>query len=167
MGIIYVRKCLGKDFRKIDVYKIRTMRDGAEEEYRKMVLSGAKRNSYGKFINDPRISNNFQRSLRERRIDEIPQLYNLLKKDLKFVGIRPMTPEEWEEYPILLMVQALRQKPGLNGIHLAFPLTNDIADKARNMETYLNDYERDPVKCDREYFFKIWTNILFHGFRSR
>ena len=53
--------------------------------------------------------------LRRRRLDELPQLWNILKGDLSFVGPRPPLREYVERYPELY-AQVLRSRPGVTGL---------------------------------------------------
>ena len=53
--------------------------------------------------------------LRRRRLDEFPQLYNILKGDLSFVGPRPPLREYVERYPDLY-AQVLQSRPGVTGL---------------------------------------------------
>ena len=53
--------------------------------------------------------------LRRRRLDEFPQLYNILKGDLSFVGPRPPLREYVERYPDIY-AQVLKSRPGVTGL---------------------------------------------------
>jgi lipopolysaccharide/colanic/teichoic acid biosynthesis glycosyltransferase len=162
-SLFYVKRCLGQNEREISVCKLRTMRVGADEEIGTILASGY--DSYGKIIRDPRILSKFHGFLRTHWIDELPQLYNLVRGDLKLVGIRPMTRRTWERYPKEVINRALLQKPGLCGISYAFERTERAEDDVNQMVQYLDDYDRNPVECDREYFGRIVHNIL-RGARS-
>jgi lipopolysaccharide/colanic/teichoic acid biosynthesis glycosyltransferase len=167
MGIIYVKKCLGKDEQEINIYKFRTMKPQADREFGALVSSGARFDSYGKMIDDPRIPNGLHRFMRQHWIDELPQLYNLARGDIKLVGIRPMIRKEWERnYSRELMIRALKQKPGLFGIQYAFEKTDNFPDKVKCMEKYLDDFGKNPAQCDTEYLGIILKNIILNGNRS-
>lgn len=55
------------------------------------------------------------RFLRRTRLDEIPQLWNVLKGDMSFVGPRPPLRQYVERFPVLY-AQVLRSRPGLTGL---------------------------------------------------
>ena len=161
--VFYVKECLGKDREPISVYKFRTMIVGAEDKWDAVVRNGL--DGHGKVLNDPRIipMGNF---LRKYWIDELPQLYNLIRGDLKIVGIRPQTKIEWERFPQEIMERTLKQKPGLMAECYAFQKTDDLKGHLKSMEKYLDEWERDPIGTDCKYFSKITQNILFGGVRS-
>ena len=160
---IYIKKCLGKDKKEINIYKIRTMIIGAETKLDEIAVNGL--DSFGKHKNDPRITL-IGAILRKYWIDELPQICNLIKGDLKLVGIRPKNEKDWQYYPTEIMDRTLQQKPGLMAIQYAFPHTPQFKDKLKIYEDYLDLWETDPIKTDKEYFCKIWQNIVFGGIRS-
>ena len=104
--VFYTQARVGKAGRVFNVVKFRTMRDGAE------AASGPKWAG----DNDPRITR-VGKFLRSSRLDEIPQLWCVLKGDMAFVGPRPERPEfiEWlsKEIPYYGVRHMVR--PGLTG----------------------------------------------------
>ena len=105
-GPIFFRQTrVGMGGRNFTVYKFRTMRTDAEAD-------GAKWASK----NDPRVTR-FGMFMRKTRIDEVPQLWNVLKGDMGFVGPRPERPEfvPWlsEQIPYFDLRHMIR--PGLTG----------------------------------------------------
>lgn len=163
-NLIYVKHCLGLNGKPVDIYKIRTMILGADKQLESLVSNGF--DSFGKIINDPRITP-VGRILRKYWVDELPQLYNLARGDMKLVGIRPQTEDEWRLYPDDIMELALMQKPGLLAVSYAFPLTNSFEDRLVHIRDYLLLWQKDPEKTDRIYLSGIVTNILFGGIRSK
>lgn len=85
---IYKQVRLTKDGKEFKIYKFRSMRVDAEKD-------GVARLSTGE--NDERITP-IGRIVRKCRIDEIPQLFNILKGDMSFVGPRPERPEIARQY---------------------------------------------------------------------
>lgn len=160
---IYVRKCLGQYEKPIDIYKIRTMCLDADKQLEELIGNGL--DSFGKIKEDKRILP-LGKILRRYWFDELPQLYNLKRGDIKLVGIRPMNEINWELYPDELMKKALQQKPGLMAIDYAFPQTNNFDDKINRMNSYLNQWNENPDQTDKEYFCKIIQSIIFKGVRS-
>jgi len=67
-----------------------------------------------KMQEDPRVTR-VGRFLRRASIDEVPQLWNVLRGSMSLVGPRPALPHETEEWDVLL-TQRLRVKPGITGM---------------------------------------------------
>ena len=99
----------------IKVYKFRSMIVGAAEKKKDLLkLNERKDGPFFKIKNDPRITK-VGRFLRKFRIDEFPQLINVLKGELSLVGPRPHEPEELFAYPRQYR-ELLAAKTGLTGL---------------------------------------------------
>ena len=105
--VIYSHIRLTKDGKEFPIYKFRSMRTDAEKD-------GVARLSTGE--NDSRITP-VGAVIRKLRLDELPQLVNILKGDLSLVGPRPERPEIAKQYEVELPEFALRleAKAGLTG----------------------------------------------------
>lgn len=86
--VIYRQKRLTKNGRVFNMYKFRSMRLDAEKDTGAVLSSGK---------NDPRITK-IGRFMRKTRLDELPQLINIIKGDMSLVGPRPERPEIAERY---------------------------------------------------------------------
>ncbi|MDD4761465.1 MAG: sugar transferase [Candidatus Pacebacteria bacterium] len=83
----------------ITIYKFRTMFLGSEKKKKELNhLNERKDGPFFKISNDPRVTN-IGRILRKFWIDETPQIFNVFKDEISFVGPRPYEPEEIEKYP--------------------------------------------------------------------
>ncbi|MDU1538689.1 MAG: exopolysaccharide biosynthesis polyprenyl glycosylphosphotransferase [Paeniclostridium sordellii] len=104
--IFYKQERLGKNEKHFYVYKLRSMRVDAEK------IGGAQWAQK----NDPRITN-VGAFIRKTRIDEIPQLLNILKGDMSIIGPRPERPELTYKFnrEIPGFINRLIIKPGLTG----------------------------------------------------
>jgi sugar transferase (PEP-CTERM system associated) len=104
--LFYKQKRVGRDGSVFDCYKFRTMRADAEADIGPTWATD----------NDPRITR-VGHFLRTARLDEIPQLWNVLKGDMSLVGPRPERPEFVaslnQEIPLYHLRHAIR--PGLTG----------------------------------------------------
>lgn len=104
-SVLYVSKRAGAGCRVFDFYKFRTMRVGAEGELETLKKS---LNQYGeetdnqneavfvKLKKDPRVTR-LGKFLRKTSLDELPQLYNIIKGDMSVVGNRPLPLYEAEQ----------------------------------------------------------------------
>ena len=103
--IIYKQERVGKHGKLFNIYKLRSMRMDAE-----------KYGAQWAQVNDPRILN-VGRFIRKTRIDEIPQLFNILKGDMSIIGPRPERPLFTMEFndEIPGFINRLAVKPGLTG----------------------------------------------------
>lgn len=84
----------------IRVYKFRSMVKGASSMKKSLEhMNERKDGPLFKIKNDPRITGKAGRFLRRTRIDEFPQLMNVLKGEMALVGPRPREPQEADQYP--------------------------------------------------------------------
>ncbi len=118
--IFFIHDRVGENGKKIKIIKFRTMAINAEEILKEQIkINKNLREEWYKnyrLKNDPRVSS-FGRFLRKSKLDELPQLINVLKGDISLCGPRPLTMEEIENN--LNKVQQkyyLSIKPGLTGI---------------------------------------------------
>ncbi|CUO25385.1 MULTISPECIES: sugar transferase [Clostridium] len=109
--VIFSQDRVGKDGEIFRMYKFRSMVANAEELKRKLILENEATGPMFKIKNDPRITK-IGRFLRRTSIDELPQLFNVLKGDMSLVGPRPSLPEEVEKFDPW-MLRRLDVKPGL------------------------------------------------------
>ncbi|HKA55545.1 MAG TPA: sugar transferase [Candidatus Binatia bacterium] len=105
--ILYCQQRVGRGGKKFTLYKLRTMVDGAEQETGPVLAGPA----------DERVTW-VGRFLRKTRIDEIPQLFNVLDGTMSLVGPRPERPEFVGEFlrTIPGYAERLQVKPGLTGL---------------------------------------------------
>ena len=118
----------------------------------------------GKMKQDYRITS-WGKIFRKYFIDEIPQIYNWIKGDIKLVGVRALSEHYFGLYPSDLQQKRTNFKPGLIPPYYAdLPKSFDeIIESERN---YLNRKETSPIITDIQYFLKAMSNI-FLGARSK
>jgi exopolysaccharide biosynthesis polyprenyl glycosylphosphotransferase len=123
--VFYAQERVGMDGRMFLCYKFRTMHLGADSkmhrEYQKQFIAGSAEANLGdgdrpvyKFQSDSRVTR-VGRWLRRASLDEVPQLFNVLRGDMSVVGPRPPIPYEVEHYE-LWHRKRLDMKPGLTGL---------------------------------------------------
>ncbi|HEX2047691.1 MAG TPA: sugar transferase [Acidimicrobiales bacterium] len=111
---------MGKDGRRFRLYKLRTMDNGNDDrthrEFVARLIAGTTNPCGGlyKLADDPRVTR-VGRVLRRFSIDELPQLWNVLRGDMSLVGPRPPLPQETELYTARAWGR-LRVKPGMTGL---------------------------------------------------
>lgn len=116
--IIYRHHRTGRDGRIFGCLKFRTMIPNAEQVLQELlnedpVLSGEWLRDQ-KLRNDPRVTP-IGHFLRRTSLDELPQLWNVIKGDMSLVGPRPVVREEWERYGNRLH-HYLGGRPGVTGL---------------------------------------------------
>jgi lipopolysaccharide/colanic/teichoic acid biosynthesis glycosyltransferase len=163
-GLLYKMPRLGKHGKIIGVYKFRTMHPYAEylQDYILKVHGYAKS---GKPANDFRLTP-WGKYLRRYWLDELPQLINLLKGDLKLVGVRPIGSRYAEDIPKDLLELRLSQKPGCIPPYVALNMKGSVSDVLEAERIYLHEKRRRPYTTDTRYFFKAIFNIIFKRKRS-
>lgn len=155
--VIFVHKRVGKNGKKIGIYKFRSMVMNAEELIEKFTPEQKeefKKNF--KLENDPRITK-IGKFLRKTSLDELPQLFNILKGDLSIVGPRPIMEVETKIYgkykDMLLSV-----KPGLTGFWAANGRSDTSYKRRRAMEIYY--VKKRSLLFDIKIIFKTVISVF-------
>ncbi|HKF42390.1 MAG TPA: sugar transferase [Thermoanaerobaculia bacterium] len=131
-GVFYRQERVGKDGRTFQLWKLRTMRREAEEQ------TGAVLASPG----DPRVTP-VGRWLRALRVDEIPQLWNVITGDMSLVGPRPERPEFTSRFAETVAGYRLRlsARPGVTGLaQVSGDYSTEPEIKLRYDLAYLNNW---------------------------
>jgi exopolysaccharide biosynthesis polyprenyl glycosylphosphotransferase len=95
--IIYKQQRVGRGGRLFTFYKFRSMYRDADRRLQEVLDKNEKSGPIFKMKNDPRVTP-VGRFLRKYSLDELPQLFNVLKGDMSLVGPRPPLPREVEQY---------------------------------------------------------------------
>ena len=114
--IFFSQTRVGKNGRLFKIYKFRSMYMDAEE--RKQELMKQNKIADGmmfKMDDDPRIIKGIGHFIRDYSIDELPQLWNVLKGEMSLIGTRPPTVNEYEKYKYHHKIR-LAIKPGITGM---------------------------------------------------
>jgi undecaprenyl-phosphate galactose phosphotransferase len=133
--VFFNRYRTGQNLLPFKMYKFRTMLPGAEDMLKEMLKDENLRQEYEvayKFKNDPRVTRvgNF---LRKSSLDELPQIFNVLRGEMSLVGPRPFLKEELHLRYGNMAAQIYRVKPGLTGLWQVSG-RNDIADYQQSRE---------------------------------
>jgi len=109
--VLYRQTRCGLNGRRFTLYKFRTMVEDAEARQGELLHLNEMSGPVFKLRQDPRVTN-FGRFLRKFSLDELPQLWNVLRGDMSLVGPRPPIPDEVSQYQ-RWQRRRLSMKPGL------------------------------------------------------
>lgn len=112
--VIFSQTRVGAGGKLFEIYKFRSMREGAEEELEQLRELNEADGPIFKIRDDPRLTR-MGRFLRRTSLDELPQLWNLLRGEISLVGPRPPTPGEVEGYQEWHK-KRLEGRPGITGL---------------------------------------------------
>jgi lipopolysaccharide/colanic/teichoic acid biosynthesis glycosyltransferase len=112
--VIYRRRVLGLNGEKFDAFKFRTMVVNAEEILRQHPTLQTKYEENIKLKQDPRVTR-LGHWLRRLSLDELPQLFNVLRREMSMVGPRMIAPEELYRYGEHA-TKRLATIPGITGL---------------------------------------------------
>jgi len=111
--VFFKQKRIGKHGKEFFMYKFRSMETDAEAKLEELKKYNESNELMFKMFDDPRITK-VGKFLRKYSLDELPQLFNVLKGDMSLVGFRPPLPSEVEEYKDLYYAR-FAMLPGLTG----------------------------------------------------
>lgn len=139
-GVFFIQTRVGKDFKLFGLFKFRTMRPFSESEGRLTVGN-----------NDPRITR-VGVYLRKYKLDEFPQLINVVNGTMNLVGPRPEVPE-YVEYYTDEQRKVLSVKPGITDYaSLLYFNENEVLAQSDNpKETYLKEVMPAKLKLNLKY----------------
>lgn len=123
-GPIFSQVRVGRNGRLFQLYKFRSMCPNAEAELDGLLGQNEMDGPVFKIKNDPRITR-VGKFIRRTSIDELPQLWNILKGDMSIVGPRPPLPREVEQYGEYER-QRLYVTPGLSCYWQIAPHRNEL-----------------------------------------
>lgn len=157
-------KRYGKDGKLFGVYKARTMHPYSEylQDY---VYRMNDLDEGGKFKDDFRVTT-LGKVMRKFWLDEFPMFINVMKGEMKLVGVRPLSRHYFNLYSDELKEKRLKFKPGLvPPFYVDMPKTLEeiMASEMR----YLEAYEKHPLLTDWRYFWMALYNIFIKRARSK
>ena len=159
-------KRTGKDGKLIEVYKFRTMHSYSQyiQDY---VYEQSKLDHSGKLTNDFRV-NFWGRLFRSAWLDELPMLVNVLKGDMKWVGVRPLTQHFFSLYTPEMQELRSKVKPGmLPPLYYEKKTPIGLDEIQESERRYIEAYLENPFRTDWRYFWGTVYNILIRSKRSQ
>lgn len=124
-GPIFSQTRIGRDGKPFTFYKFRSMCPNAEEKLEELLPQNEMQGPVFKIKDDPRITR-VGKFIRKTSIDELPQLWNVLRGEMSIVGPRPGIPREVEQYDEYAM-QRLLVTPGLTCFWQIKPNRNSLS----------------------------------------
>jgi exopolysaccharide biosynthesis polyprenyl glycosylphosphotransferase len=112
--VFYGQQRVGKNGRMFKMLKFRSMVTGADQRLADLAAHNEASGPMFKMRRDPRVTR-VGRFIRRWSLDELPQLFNVLRGDMSLVGPRPPVPSEVSEYEEWQLGR-LRAVPGLTGL---------------------------------------------------
>ena len=144
-NVFYVSQRVGSDYRIFDFLKFRSMIPNADQrvqELQKQNRYGAQASPFFKMRNDPRVTR-IGRFIRRYSIDELPQLWNVLRGEMSIVGNRPLPLREAQQLTKDQAVHRFLAPAGLTGLWQIAPEGKDNVTPERRIELdieYANSY---------------------------
>ena len=152
---------MGKNGKPFKIYKFRSMYMDAEERKKELMeKNNIKDGLMFKMDDDPRIIKGIGHFIRKTSLDEFPQFWNILKGDMRLVGTRPPTMDEWDKYE-LHHRRRLAIKPGLSGMWQVSG-RSEITDFEEVVELDTKYIEQWSIGLDIKILFKTVT-VVFTG----
>jgi lipopolysaccharide/colanic/teichoic acid biosynthesis glycosyltransferase len=147
---------VGKKGRKFVCYKFRTMLQSADALKDSLGHLNEREGATFKIANDPRITR-VGRFLRKYSLDELPQLWNVLKGDMSLVGPRPHPLDDYDKYD-LEHLRRLDVTPGLTGLWQVTARRDPSFEK--NVELDVEYIENWSLRMDLTILFKTLAVVV-------
>lgn len=150
--VFYTQERVGRNGRIFTLIKFRSMKQDAESAGQPVWASQ----------NDERVTR-VGRLIRKIRVDEIPQFWNILRGDMRFVGPRPERPAFVEELSEKIPFYEYRHlvKPGLTGwAQINFPYGSSVEDSREKLQYDLYYVKNQTILLDLSIMFSTFKIIL-------
>ena len=160
-NVIFAHRRIGKDGKEFPCYKFQSMVPNAQEILQDYLAKNPEARKEWeesfKLTNDPRVTK-LGAFLRKTSLDELPQLWNVIKGDMSLVGPRPIVKKEIERYGEYFREYAM-VLPGITGMWQASGRSDTTYEERVAMDTW---YVRNwSVWLDIMYLAKTFTAVIF------
>lgn len=154
---IFTQKRVGRNGKVFNFKKFRSMVPNAESKLHELLDRNEMNGPVFKIKNDPRITR-VGRFIRKTSIDELPQLFNILRGEMSIVGPRPAIPREVKQYGDYEK-QRLYVTPGLTCYWQVQPRRNDLSFEEW-LELDLKYIQERSFRVDWEIIFKTFGAVM-------
>lgn len=138
--IFFVQQRYGLNKRRFSMFKFRTMRADAEQAQAQIEHLNEAVGPIFKIKEDPRITP-VGKFLRKTSIDELPQLFNVLRGDMSLVGPRPMSTRDVSRFSEAWLMRRFSVKPGITGLWQVSGRSNTSFDRWIELDLkYIDDW---------------------------
>ena len=158
--ILFTQKRVGLRGRHFNLYKFRTMVVDAEKMKKDLESENEVDGPVFKIKDDPRVTN-IGKFLRKSGLDELPQLFNILKGEMSLIGPRPPLPSETQQYK-RWQLRRLSIKPGLSCFWQIQPDRNSIKFE-QWMEMDLAYIDNWSLRLDLVIFIKTIRTVFMRS----
>ncbi|MFC9976926.1 sugar transferase [Spirillospora sp. NPDC127200] len=154
--VMFRQTRVGRDGGEFTVYKFRTMVEDAEARKIELLVDNENDGVLFKIRDDPRVTR-VGRWLRRYSLDELPQLFNVLRGDMSLVGPRPPLPEEVAQYGGDVY-RRLVVKPGLTGLWQVSGRSDLSWDESVRLDLrYVDNWS---LALDLQIMWKTWSAVF-------
>ena len=157
---IFAHRRIGRGGREFKCYKFQTMVPNAQEALEKYLSANPEAKKEWeenfKLVNDPRVTK-LGSFLRRTSLDEMPQLWNVIKGEMSLVGPRPIVAKEIERYGDNFKEYAMC-KPGITGIWQVSGRSDTTYEERVAMDTWYACHRTNML--DLKYLFKTVKIVL-------
>ena len=156
-GLLFKMRRIGKSGKEIMVYKVRTMVPFSEYLQEDFIKKNQLQKG-GKICNDIRITA-LGKIMRKLWIDELPNFANVIKGEMKIVGVRPLSKQYLSMYTTEMQNMRKQVKPGIiPPFYVDLPET--LEEIQESEKKYIQSYLKHPIQTDIKYFAKACKNII-------
>lgn len=152
--ILFKQKRVGRQNQTFLIYKFRTMVNDCGRFQGDLIGSSLNESEREKFqttaINDTRVTK-VGRFIRPSHLDELPQLFNVIRGEMSLVGVRPDVPIQQFDYPSEIWQTRHQLKPGITGLAQINGSINSLELRTELDLFWVNNYN-----------IQLYFTILFH-----
>ncbi len=163
-GPLFKMSRLGKNGRVIGVYKIRTMHPYSEY-LQDFMIKNSGYSQKGKLNNDFRVTI-WGKWIRKYYLDELPQIINVLRGEMKILGLRPLSESYFKGLSKEYQNERIQYKPGCIPPYVALNYKSSKEEVIKAEKKYIELKSKRPYTTDLTLFFNALKNLLIYKVRS-